>query len=350
MAKYVVAAMVGCLYVAVAAWFVKGEGQAYRESLRPAQVAAPEPIKVETAPAPPAPTPAPAAAKPSTVLAANTPAPAPAHKTKTRPRAKTAVSKKSEDVLAPPYKPSAATIAWANALDLGKLSAEDEQRLGLELNMEINSQQLPDETPSEDNYLGRVKEVAKPFLEARARKDINYTFTILDSDAVNAFSTAGGYIYICRGLFDLVGADEDSALEFVLAHEIAHVDLKHPLAVIAGMNAEMKKTKKDYDTLQQCFFPIVLAYPDKNEDEADAWAWKQMRKLGRSRLEALAFIRRFEGYAKDHKFPDGRRPPEENSNVLDNHFRAHPSPTERKKRADAIFISQAPAAAPAPSK
>ena len=42
---------------------------------------------------------------------------------------------------------------------------------------------------------------------------------------VNAFSTPGGYIYVSRGLFDLIGEDEDYALRFAVGHEIAHVDL-----------------------------------------------------------------------------------------------------------------------------
>ena len=35
----------------------------------------------------------------------------------------------------------------------------------------------------------------------------------------------GGYIYVHKGLLDLTATDAE--LQFVLAHEIAHVDLNH---------------------------------------------------------------------------------------------------------------------------
>ena len=51
----------------------------------------------------------------------------------------------------------------------------------------------------------------------------------MDSNEVNAFSHPGGYVYVNRGLFDLVGEDEDYALQFAVGIEIAHVDLQHAM-------------------------------------------------------------------------------------------------------------------------
>ncbi len=242
-----------------------------------------------------------------------------------------------------PYQPSKETIAWANALDLAKISVEDEQRLGNELHALIMGQTARPKGGARfddsEAFLKRVEEAAAPFLEARSRKELSYKFTILDSDAVNAFSMPGGFIYVCRGLFTLIGEDEPAALEFVIGHEIAHVDLKHTFACIAEGNAESKK--KSVDTLQQCFLPVAFAYPDRMEFEADAWAWTQMTKtMDRSRYEALTFIRRFEGFARENKFPtDGHGQPEPGTNILDNHFRAHVAARERKKRADKVLGS-----------
>ena len=239
------------------------------------------------------------------------------------------------------YHPSKETIAWANALDLSTISAEDEQRLGSELHAIIMGQEAKGKKPRRlgnlEASLKRVEEAAAPFLEARSRKALNYKFTILDSDAVNAFSIPGGFVYVCRGLFRLIGEDEPFALEFVIGHEIAHVDLKHTFVSIASGNADAKK--KGIDSLQQCLVPVAFGYPDRLEFEADAWAWEQMTKhMDRSRYEALGFIRRFEGFATENGFPtDGHGIPEPGTNILDNHFRAHPSPRERRKRADKIL-------------
>ena len=52
-----------------------------------------------------------------------------------------------------------------------------------------------------------------------------YTFTILNSDKVNALALPGGYVYITRGLLAL--ADNEAEMAGVLAHEIGHVTARH---------------------------------------------------------------------------------------------------------------------------
>jgi predicted Zn-dependent protease len=51
---------------------------------------------------------------------------------------------------------------------------------------------------------------------------------VLDSRMVNAFALPGGYIYVTRGILAL--ASDTSELAAVLAHEIAHVTLRHARA------------------------------------------------------------------------------------------------------------------------
>jgi len=52
------------------------------------------------------------------------------------------------------------------------------------------------------------------------RPDITFTFTVLDSQIVNAFTTPGGYIYITRGLVAL--ANTEAQLASVIGHELGH--------------------------------------------------------------------------------------------------------------------------------
>ena len=180
---------------------------------------------------------------------------------------------------------------------------------------------------------------ARPLLDTVTRKDIHYTFTVLDSDRVNAFSLPGGFVYVCRGLFDLIGSDEDYALQFVLGHEIAHVDLKHALKCVAPGNAEAKK--RGIDTLRQFMVPIGLGYPDEQEFEADAWAYQRMTtRLDRTRRETLAFLRKFQGYSRRNGFVNGRKPPDPKSKftLVENHFRAHPAAWDRLDRLKALPV------------
>ncbi len=57
------------------------------------------------------------------------------------------------------------------------------------------------------------------------RKDVDYTFTVLQSDVVNAFAAPGGFIYVTTGL--LAMADDEAELACVLSHEVGHVVGRH---------------------------------------------------------------------------------------------------------------------------
>ncbi|MDR2053793.1 MAG: M48 family metalloprotease [Treponema sp.] len=57
-----------------------------------------------------------------------------------------------------------------------------------------------------------------------------YHAVILDSDEINAFATSGGHIFVSRALLN--SAASEDALAAVLAHEIAHVQLRHSVKAI----------------------------------------------------------------------------------------------------------------------
>lgn len=57
------------------------------------------------------------------------------------------------------------------------------------------------------------------------RPDIQFHFSILDSEEINAYATPGGYIFITKGLLQMV--KDESELASILAHEITHVNERH---------------------------------------------------------------------------------------------------------------------------
>ena len=70
-----------------------------------------------------------------------------------------------------------------------------------------------------------LAQIVGKLLAAADQPNTRFTVTILDSAEVNAFALPGGYIYVTRGILAL--ANDQSELAAVLAHEIAHVVLKH---------------------------------------------------------------------------------------------------------------------------
>lgn len=59
-----------------------------------------------------------------------------------------------------------------------------------------------------------------------------YRFIVLRSKSLNAFATPGGFVFITTGL--ITKASDEDELAGVLAHEVAHAMIKHPLESIAA--------------------------------------------------------------------------------------------------------------------
>ncbi|MFT5540877.1 MAG: Zn-dependent protease with chaperone function [Glaciecola sp.] len=62
-------------------------------------------------------------------------------------------------------------------------------------------------------------------------EDMQIEVHYLDSDAVNAFATLGGHVFICRGLLETL--DDENSLAMVISHEIAHVKNRDPIVGMA---------------------------------------------------------------------------------------------------------------------
>jgi predicted Zn-dependent protease len=75
-----------------------------------------------------------------------------------------------------------------------------------------------------------VNLVGRALARYAKRDSIDWRFGLLDSDAINAFSAPNGRVFITRGLYKLLANDDE--LAGVLAHEIAHTDLRHAALII----------------------------------------------------------------------------------------------------------------------
>ena len=73
------------------------------------------------------------------------------------------------------------------------------------------------------------------------RPDLPWTFSVVDTETINAFAMPGGSIIVSSGLVKRLASE--SELAGVLAHEIAHVVKKHQLTAIqSGMKADFWKS------------------------------------------------------------------------------------------------------------
>lgn len=103
------------------------------------------------------------------------------------------------------------------------LSTKQEVTMGQEGAREVE-QEFRVDTSSPDAE--RVRRIGQRLLPHIDRRDIPYSFKVLDSPEINAFSLPGGPVYVYRGLLDFIGNDDD-ALACIIGHELGHVNARH---------------------------------------------------------------------------------------------------------------------------
>jgi len=104
------------------------------------------------------------------------------------------------------------------------VSTQQEEQIGQQYSQQIN-QQLP---LIRDSYTNQyINQLGRQIAAQADPRGIPYTFYVVNSDVVNAFSIPGGYVYVNRGLIER--ADNVAQLAGVLGHEIAHVVERHSI-------------------------------------------------------------------------------------------------------------------------
>lgn len=188
------------------------------------------------------------------------------------------------------------------------------------------------ENSSEELYLNLI---CKVLTENSSNSEMfnGYHVKMLDTNEVNAFSTSGGHIFITKGM--LKCAEDEDSLAAVIAHEIAHIQLKHSLkaikasrwtnalkqtataAVSVAGNAELANDMNDM--VGDVFTEMVQnGYSKEQEFDSDTLALTLMADSGYNPNKMYKMLEMLE------KIQNG------NTGV----YKTHPSPQERIKNID----------------
>lgn len=120
-------------------------------------------------------------------------------------------------------------ISCSDGGGVNLFSLDDDKALGAKMDAEI--QATKDKFPIYNNaqatqYLQDIMNEIKLSKSLKHSDVFNYKIKIInDPKNINAFATAGGYVYIYTGLLKFV--DNKAELASVIAHEMAHNDLRH---------------------------------------------------------------------------------------------------------------------------
>ncbi|MCL2237062.1 MAG: M48 family metallopeptidase [Treponema sp.] len=140
-----------------------------------------------------------------------------------------------------------------------------------------------------------------------------YYVMILDTRIINAFATPGGHIFISRGFLEIVTSED--MLAAIIAHEMAHIQLRHGIAVIShsnlvqNLNQERQRLSQNLNNeAQQQLFTAAVGeftqslfsggYSQLQEFEADSTAFNLLLLAGynpESLIDLFGILGRLQG-------------------------------------------------------
>ncbi len=106
--------------------------------------------------------------------------------------------------------------------ELSLISEAEEMAIGQQTDAQIRREMgvYPDQ-----ELQRYVSDIGMKLAQQSHRPNLPWSFTVVDSPAINAFAVPGGYVYITRGILPYL--NDESELAGVLGHEIGHVTARH---------------------------------------------------------------------------------------------------------------------------
>lgn len=202
------------------------------------------------------------------------------------------------------------------------LAGTEEEKISAEFQMGVLLARIYEEkVPTLGN--NRLDGIARKLTRCLTNKNRKHAFKLDQSGELNACAIPGGFIYMSEKLFDLCGEDED-AIAFVLAHEIAHGihgDANQRYLTKAVINGLLRlKTRGLSAPMQQMLAQLIQkGYSREQEFRADRFAVALTKAAG---FDPLGGARLFSNLWKQSHDP----------NPFGAYFSSHPSMKERISR------------------
>ncbi len=213
----------------------------------------------------------------------------------------------------------ASLLVSTTPIPAAAVSTQSEIRIGEQAAAEVDRENSIVSDPILNNW---VNSVGANLAQYRARPDINYTFKILDTNEINAFSLPGGFVYVNYGLLNFVNSDDE--LAGVLGHEIGHVERRHQITLnakaqiinlITGVLAMISPFAWRFGSLFDNLSLLKMSRVD--ELQADQYGLMLMTRAGYDPYAMLSFMKRL-----------GQQD-QEGNDLLNKYFEDHPDTPAR---------------------
>ena len=189
-----------------------------------------------------------------------------------------------------------------------------------------------------------VQRVGEKVARVSERPELDWKFTIVDTDDVNAFATQGGYVYISRGILPYM--QNEAQLAAVLGHEIGHITARHLQAqkkksTVAGLasaaTAIFTGIPALADLTNMAGAAIISGYGREAELEADHLGAEYLAKSGYSpdaMIDVLSTLKDQDLFERERARLENREP-----HLYHGVFASHPANDTRLQQAVAAAAS-----------
>jgi len=233
--------------------------------------------------------------------------------------------------LAASLLPACATNPVTGHQDFVLMSQSEEISLGRQYNEQILKEMPAYNDPELAAY---VNQVGQRLARASHRPNLDYHFTVIDSQMVNAFALPGGYVYITRGIMAYLNSEAELAA--VLGHEIGHVTARHSVrqqsaATATGVAGAVLGATTGVPASQDLFNvfgkAILSGYGREHELEADRLGAQYLARTGydpKAMLEVIGVLKNQEQFERQQAREEGRAP-----RIYHGVFASHPENDQR---------------------
>lgn len=188
-------------------------------------------------------------------------------------------------------------------IQLSNISDKQEVELGRQINQQLVSSEVKlYRNRDVNNY---VNEIGQRLARTSDRPNLPFTFQVVEDDAVNAFATAGGFVYVNTGLIER--ADNEAELASVIAHEIGHITGRHLVeqmrrsAIAQGVS---QAAGLDRNAAVQIGVELALRRPRSRQAElqADRSGLRNLARAGYAQSAMVSFMKKLLGSSSPPEF------------------------------------------------
>lgn len=181
-------------------------------------------------------------------------------------------------------------------LNMTALSTAEENEIGNKV-----QQQILSEVGRSSSSKFDIQSVFRKIKNLSTRPDLAWECSVTSDTQFNAFAVAGGKTFLNQGMLRAI--DSEAELAFVIAHEVAHNDLKHCVQKIQHAVRASQIDPRLGEVVGVAYSVYQHPYSQDIEYAADKRGVELMTAAGYSKQGAISFFRKLQKFEPSSEDP-----------------------------------------------